>query len=297
MQLTHLSDISLAIIALLWLSVATIQDIKKREVANWLSFSLLIFAVAIRAFASILSNNPYYFLSALIIVVVFFFLSNLLYFIRIFAGGDAKLLISLAVVFSTNPFFTPLIKTNLSTIFNFSSYFLVTFMINLMVVGSLYGLVYSITLAFRRKKPFLKEFRVLNRKFLAYKILAVILSLAVFSLAILVRQNMLLLFSIFLFIFPYLFIFVKAVENACMIKKCPPSKLAEGDWLFKEVKIGKIRIKPKWDGLTPKEISIIKKSQRSVLIKEGIPFIPVFLMALIVSFFANLVILLIQLFV
>jgi len=42
--------IFLIVLALVWVIFATIQDIRTREVANWLSFSLIIFALGFRFF-------------------------------------------------------------------------------------------------------------------------------------------------------------------------------------------------------------------------------------------------------
>ena len=58
METFLLADIILAATAVAWLFTAAVQDLKKREVANWLSFSLIIIALAIRAIASIVSFQP-----------------------------------------------------------------------------------------------------------------------------------------------------------------------------------------------------------------------------------------------
>src|SRR4030042_2231394 len=67
-----------------------------------------------------------------------------------------------------------------------------------------------------------------------------------------------------------------------MIKNLEVSKLTEGDWLYKDLKIGNKTIKAKWDGLSESEIKMIKKKFRKVKIKQGIPFVPVFLISFIV---------------
>jgi Flp pilus assembly protein protease CpaA len=47
----------LFILGLVWILFATIQDIKKREIADWLSFSLIIFAIGFRFFYSLFEGN------------------------------------------------------------------------------------------------------------------------------------------------------------------------------------------------------------------------------------------------
>lgn len=63
-----------------------------------------------------------------------------------------------------------------------------------------------------------------------------------------------------------------------------------GDWLYEEVKIGKKNIKPYWEGLSEKEVELIRKSNKKVLIKQGIPFVPGFLIAfiLLILFWGNM---------
>jgi len=65
-------------------------------------------------------------------------------------------------------------------------------------------------------------------------------------------------------------------------KISPPSKLTEGDWIEQNVKIGKTTIKKSVHGLSLKEIKLLKKYKKSILIKEGIPFTPAFLITLMI---------------
>ena len=63
-----------------------------------------------------------------------------------------------------------------------------------------------------------------------------------------------------------------------MVKTVSGNKLCEGDWLVKDVKVGKKTIKADWDGLSLEDIKIMKHLRR-VKIKEGLPFVPAFLIA------------------
>lgn len=291
------ADILLTATAVIWLIVAAIQDIKKREVANWLNFSLLIIALAIRATAAVISSHYYYFTDGLIALGVFFIITNLFYYGRIFAGGDAKLLIALAVAFATTPAFVPANPSIPLTIFA-NLPFLATFLINVLFVGSVYGLVYSIVLASTHFRQFKAEFKKINKTFRLTRILCLIIFLAFLVASVKLKENFLWVLSLMFFLFPYLLIFVKSVENSCMIKDIRPENLTEGDWLFKPVKAGKKLIMPKWEGLTKKEIALIKNSKiRKISIKQGLPFVPVFLIALILSFFTNLLVFILGFFV
>lgn len=299
MNVIFISDILLAAITLIWLSVASIQDIQKREVANWLSFSLIITSLSLRAIASIISLDAKYFLFGIVSMIMFFGIANLFYYLRIFAGGDAKLLTAIGTAFATKPFFAPLIETNFSNllIFPVNTPFLLVFIFNMLFVGSAYGLLFSIFLALKHFDSFKKEFAKVSRKY-KWLFLLVILAPLLFILNTLSFSiNSTLIISIILIIvFPFLFIFVKAVENSSMILLLDPSKLTEGDWIVKKIIVGRRTITPKFEGLNLEDISILKKRNKKVMIKQGIPFVPVFLIALLTSFFVDILELLIGIF-
>lgn len=276
-----IADYILVSIALLWISAACVTDIKKREVANWLSFSLIAIALAIRAFAAVLAPQPSYFLYGLAGLAAFFALGNALYYTKIFAGGDAKLLIALGAAFATTPSFTHVSSMHIP--------FLLLFFINLLLFGSAYGIFYSIALAIKNKRAFIAEFKKLSMETKKLRFLFLLFVSLLFVMLLLAKlQGMLFLLAIVL-IFPYLYIFVKAVENSCMIKLLSPEQLTEGDWLAGPVKIGKTVIRPKTEGLSIEEIKLIRKARKKVLVKQGMPFVPVFLIAAIASlFFGNI---------
>ena len=294
METFLLADIILAAIAVAWLFAAAMQDLKKREVANWLSFSLIIIALAIRAIASIVSWQAYYLLYGIIATALFFGVANLFYYTRIFAGGDAKLLIALAAAFATTPSFIS--GRSIILLGNISLPFMAVFLLNMLFVGSVYGIVWSFAIAFSNFREFTREFGNISRKIKVAKVLFFVLFLVFAAVGFRIRENILVIVSAMFLVFPYLLIFVKSVENSCMVKNVKTSELTEGDWLFKPVKAGKKMIMPAWEGLSAKDIEFIKKARiKNARIKQGIPFVPVFLIALLISFFANLLVFFISL--
>ena len=90
--------------------------------------------------------------------------------------------------------------------------------------------------------------------------------------------------SLLLIVFLTLFwSYAKVVEKYAFRKKIPTSKLREGDVLEKMI----------WRGLTKDEVIEIRKKMKFVTIKEGVRFVPVFPIALIVTLlFGNLFLLL-----
>lgn len=296
METIFLSDALIAAIAVVWLFAATLQDIKRREVANWLSFSLIIAALGIRAIASIIVWQPFYFLYGILMTAIFFVVANIFYYARIFAGGDAKLIIALAAAFATTPVFA-LKQQHYFAMFA-GMPFIATFLINMLFIGSVYGLFCSIVLALMHFKQVKAEFKKISKKMRRAIILGFAFFIAFASASLIAKEILLFALGLMFLSFLYLFIFVKAVENSCMTKDTKPGDLREGDWLFKPLRFGKRVIMPSWEGLTDKDIALIKKSRiKSIIIKQGIPFVPVFLIALIFSFFTNLLEFLVRLFI
>lgn len=265
-----LEVIFLIVLALIWIVFASTQDLKKREVANWLSFSLIIFALGFRFFWSLFSLNINFafFYQGLIGLGIFFIIGNFFYYVRLFAGGDAKLMIALGPVLGFSSNFT----TNLKIYFIFLFVYL--------FAGMFYGLFWSISLMINNFKNFKKEFSKIF-----YKNSKPTLLISFAGLILVFFGFVDLIFSYFgalVLILPYLYIFAKAIDEACMIKDIQVSELTEGDWLYRDVKIGKKLIKANWDGLSKEDIKLLKKNRKSVLIRQGIPFVPVFLIAFLI---------------
>jgi len=261
----------LAVLAIIWIIFAVIQDFKHREIANWLNFSLIIFALAFRGFYSVVSNNANYIIQGLFGLAVFFVLGNFFYYARLFAGGDAKLLIALGAIL-------PFGETFLANLVIF-----ISFIFLLLIVGSVYGLIYSFVVIMQNKKAFIEEFRrqfdKTKKMFNLFNIIAIILLIII----MIINEVYLILFPFLFFIFPWLFIYARAVENACMLKLIPVDNLTIGDWLAKEIKVGRKKIKPSWQGLTEEELRLIQKKYKNkkILVKQGVPFSISFLIAFI----------------
>ena len=263
--------IFLFVLGFIWILCATIQDLKEREVNNWISFSLIIFALGFRFFYSLFSNNGFgFFYSGLIGLGIFFILGNIFYYSRLFAGGDAKLMIALGTILPLfNNFYINL------------KYFLF-FLLIFFFVGAFYGTIWSLILIFKNLKKFTKNFKNIFQK--NKNIIFVIMFLGLFFMILGFQYTFFFLIGLFVFISPYLFIYAKSIEEASMIVRIKTSALREGDWLYKRIKIGNKYIEPNWDGLSKEEINKIKRKHKFVQIKQGIAFVPVFLVSFIIYF-------------
>jgi Flp pilus assembly protein protease CpaA len=263
----------LSVLAIFWLAFATFQDLKKREIANWINFSLLIFALGFRFFYSLFSDSFAFFYQGLIGLAIFFILSNLLYYSRFFGGGDFKLLISLGAIL-------PFSESFLINIKIFAVFFLFFFFI-----GAFYTILSSIYLGIANFKKFRnqlsKQIGLIKTKKFFY--LVFVLGLAIMVLGFL--EPVFFALGILIFTLPYLYVYTKAVDESCLIKKIDAKELVAGDLLYKDVKIGKKLIKAGWDGLKETEIKQLRKKNKRVLVRYGIPFTPVFLISFLALFY------------
>lgn len=200
--------------------------------------------------------------------VVFFILANILYYGRFFAGGDAKLLMALG----------PIIPFNIDYVSNVNlfSVFLFLFFLSGAIYGIIVLLLMSIKNFLKIKRDFAKQIK--NNK----KIIIMSLVLSIILLISAYFYSLLAILAILIFISPYLVIYTKIVDNVCMVARVKTSQLTEGDWLYKDIKVGGKIMKAKWEGLSKKEIKILKNKYKFVLIKRGIEFSPVFLISFLV---------------
>jgi Flp pilus assembly protein protease CpaA len=262
-------------LALIYIIFAVIQDNKTKEIANWLTFSLIIFAVGFRLFYSVFEGDGFvFFFNGLIGLAIFFAIGNLLYYGKVFAGGDAKLMIALGPILP----YSQKIFPNLQMFFDFILIFL--------LVGFLYIFVSSAIFCIKNFKPFKKEFLKELKK--NKKTMLVILFLSIIFLILGFIENLFFILGILIFSISYLYLYSKAVDESCMVKGVKTTKLREGDWLYSNVKIGNKVIKAKWEGLSKKEIREIAKKYKEVRIRQGIPFSPVFLISFIIFIIFNL---------
>jgi Flp pilus assembly protein protease CpaA len=256
-------------LALVYLIFAVVQDLRTREIANWISFSLMIFALGFRFFYSLFNNaNFSSFYQGLIGLGIFFALGNLFYYGKVFAGGDAKLMISLGTILPLSFDFI----SNVQTFFNFLLVFL--------FAGFIYILIASTVLCLKNFTKFRKEFSNQFKK--NKKFVIGVLSISIVFLLLGFVNILFLFFGLFLSFTYFLFLYSKTIDEVCMVRQIQTNHLREGDWLYSDLKIGRNVIKANWDGLTKWDIEKIRKKFRKIKIRQGIPFSPNFLISFII---------------
>lgn len=266
--------------ALITLGIASISDLRTREVPDWLSYGAIFFGFGLRVLDSIISSSWTSLISGILGFTVFVFLALIMFYTGQWGGGDSKLLIGMGVLIGLPLGFSQIPM-------------LLIFWVNSLLAGAVYGLLYSFWLAFLHRKqffPVLTKNLKSNRKL---KILLIVLSICVLILLkfvtdFRVKTTILFMPIILLFTF-YIWLFVKSIEESVMIKNIPLKKLTEGDWIVNDVIIdGKKICGPKDLGIDKKQINkLIKLSHqgkiKTIKIKEGIPFVPSFFFAMILT--------------
>jgi len=273
------------IIAFVALLIASITDLKKREVPDYVSYGLIFVALAISIINTIVEWNYTFLAQSVMGFILGLIVAYAMFYLGQWGGGDSKLIMGLGAILGFNIF--PLFGAN--------NFWLLILIASIIFFGASYGLIWSIFLAIKNHRVFMKHMNewLQKREVMITRrvMLVVILVLIVLVLTLLPEEFrlMILAFIAMFYILFYVWLFVKVIEETCMVKEIPINKLTEGDWIYKEVKIGNKYITgPKDLGVSREQIALLKKYAakgkiKTVTIKEGIPFIPAFLVAYVVT--------------
>ncbi len=267
------------------LTAASITDLRTREVPDWLNYGAAISGVAIALLSSLILGTIWPLVYSVTGLLVFLAIGSIMFYAGQWGGGDSKMLIALGALLG--------LQFGLKFPFLSLDQVMIAFWINLMLVGVLYAFVWSIIIAARNRQRFAKQFSQQAAQLKGFR-LTITALLAVIIIPILVVQEPLIRMALIAAVLAtamavFLWLFAKAVEKSCMLKYVEPEKLTEGDWIAKDVYVdGKYVCGPKDLGIEKSQIRKLMKYRqlgkiKKVLIKEGIPFVPSFLIAFLVS--------------
>ena len=271
--------------------VASYTDIRKREVADYLSYGLIGFGFAANLMAAIAFSDYSFIIESIAGFLAMLAIALLMYYTGQWGGGDSKLLMGMGALIG--------IPVSSSVPFIQLQSFLISFWLNLLIAGVVYALAWSMYVAIRNRKKFINEMKhELDRQAKLRRlalIAAALLIVVAFALDDLPAKFLLATAAVLIAVLLYLTAFSKAVEKTGMLKLVEPSVLTEGDWIAEDVVVlGKRIAGPKDLGVSKKQIVELKKLYEQkkigkVLLKSGIPFVPSFLAAYILTiFFGNL---------
>ena len=263
------------LVAFLFIVIASYTDFKSREVPDWVNFAAIASGLGLRLLYSVFSWDYHFFVAGVIGFAAAYLLACIMFYSGQWGGGDSKLLMGVGA----------LLGVELS--FDTKGF---AFLIALIIVGAGYGLLWSVWLAVNNWKGFVREAKSILFEMSALHRLSLGAAIVIFAAAFVARDDvfvfvLLLFLSLFVILFFYLFVFVKAVQDSCLMKWVVPQKLTEGDWVAEDVVVGKrIIAGPKDLGVSQAQIKQLialynKRKIRRVLLKTGIPFVPSFLLA------------------
>ncbi len=286
-----INDLIIYSIAFIALAVGSYTDMKTREVPDWLNYGLIGTGLSLGLLFSVVYWNIAFFINSLAGLGVFFVIAWIMFYSGQWGGGDSKILMGLGALIGLD--------------LGFKNLFLMSFFVNILLAGAAYGVLFSFFLALKHRRKFLKEYIKMSKSRIVVKLrkylIAFFLVIAVIIFFMQEYMIRLLLFSLLIMgvVSFYLWMFVKIVEKVCMYKYVKPSELTEGDWIAKDVKVnGQYIAGPKDLGIDKKQIRKLinfskKGNVKKILIKEGIPFVPSFFIAFILTvYFGNLLLLL-----
>lgn len=270
------------------LFIASYTDFKKREVPDMINYGFLFSILGIRAIYSVYSFDYWYFVDGLIGGLIFFIVACAMFYAGQWGGGDSKMIMGLGALFGFS-----LIQWNEFQLIEL-------FLINALIIGGVYGLIYSIVLAVKHWHNFKQKFKAYSKqkKIIKMKIISIIICALLFILSFFLKDFMLRIITsgliIFLILTIYFYLFAKSVEESAMLKYVNVAELTEGDWIVNDIVIDGKRITgPKDLGIEMKQIEELKTLEKlgkidKILIKIGIPFVPSFMVSfLVVIFFGN----------
>jgi len=274
-------ELSLILVALFVLIVASYVDIKILEVPDWVNFTGIAAGIGIHLIFSLQQLSWWPIALSLIGFAIAFGLACLMFYSGQWGGGDAKLLMALGAIIGFEAD-----KLAFGT----------SFLINLVFIGGAWGLIWCIGLSVKNWKKFWPAFKIIRhqRAYVKTRILTLFVSatLIIASFIMAEVQIELLGLALLTYFLCYLTIFVKSVELSSMHRWITPDKITEGDWLLKPVIAGKHKIMPNKLGLEKPDVEMIKKlyAQKKIskiLVKYGVPFAPAFLFAFIATLIFN----------
>ncbi len=268
------------IVGLIALIIGTLTDIDHREVPDWINYSLIAAGIILSILLSTARATIQPLIASILGLVVGYLIGALMYYTGQWGGGDAKMIMGLGALLGI-----PLSILDLTIPFFFY------FIIASIFVGAAYGITWLIVLFIIHRKTYWPLIRSqLGARRTRTIRLTLGLLLLVYAGITLMYTNVwniivfIILFTVYLTVI--LSVIVRVIEQHAFLKKKEVHELVPGDWLAEDVSKGKkVLLNANNTGISEEEIALLKKNNVStVLVKEGIPFVPSFLIAYILAY-------------
>ena len=137
------------VICIVLLAIAAFTDLKSLEVPDWLTHGGIVLGLLIATILSFVNWSIWPLVSSLAGLAITFAIACLMFYTGQWGGGDAKLLMALGALvgFEYNPFS-----------------FGVSFLVNLIFLGGIWGLIWSLALAIKSFKKTGIEFKRIRQE-------------------------------------------------------------------------------------------------------------------------------------
>lgn len=238
--------------------LAGLWDLKTTEVPDQLPIGMVVIGIAYWLIQGFL-GNWYPFIISIIVGTALLAIGLIMYKKGQWGGADAWILAAIG-------YMVPIYGGEI---------FILPYLMNFMLVSIFYTIAYSVIIGLLNRpvlKYVAKDFRE-NLKFIVGVPAAVLVAIVVAAQAapqvIGLASKLVPLIFLLLVFWRYAFV----IEKHVFRRKILTSKLRKGDVLENG----------NWVGLTEKDIKKLKKQKRFVVIKDGMRFVPVFAIALVLT--------------
>ncbi|MBD3318757.1 hypothetical protein GF342_02520 [Candidatus Woesearchaeota archaeon] len=258
------------------LLIATYTDLRWREVPDWISYSGILAGIGLHAIQSITEQSVLPLLHGIGGLTFTSILGVGLFYLGQWGGGDSKALMAMGSLIGLEPRLD-------STLFTFLCY--------LAIVGGLYGIIWTVGSAAQHWSRVSIALRQrYTRGIMTAQLALILLALGITGTAIHLAPTSDILIASFLlaFLLPltfFLFTSMRVIEQHCFFKEIHVRELTEGDWIAHDIiHDGKRLCGPQDLGISTTQIAQVQEAGiQKILIKTGMPFLPAFLMAFILT--------------
>ena len=248
------------LIALALAALAGLWDLRTTEVPDDIPYLMTVLGLTYWFVIGTSTGNMQPFLTALIVGSVALVAGLALYAKGKWGGADAWMLAAIL-------YMVPLVGSELT---------LISYVMNFFIVSLVYLVAYTIVLG-ARHHIFGRVASELRKQALTVFAVPAVYGLLILFFSVLMRTTIavhlfVLSFALFLFLAVF-WVYSRVIERTIFVRTIPVTKLKPGD-VLKETR---------WVGVTEAEIEALKRTKRTVTIKDGVRFVPVFAITLAVT--------------
>lgn len=255
--------IEIIILCALGSILAGVWDLKTTEVPDEIPALMLTVGIFYWFVDAVSTSNFYPFLISLLVGTLLLIVGLAMYKKGQWGGADAWVLAAIG-------YMIPIYAGKI---------FMIDFIFNFLIVSIVYTVIYSLVIGVKNRNVFSLFVKDVKKHWLVTAIVPVLFAIFILVMFFMDLNVIPLLWILVLVIFLMLFLhYARVIEKYLFKRRIPSSKLKPGDVLDNMI----------WVGLTPEQVKSVQKKHKFVTIKEGVRFVPVLPITLLVTlFFGN----------